>query len=141
MGNVLQPRVRDLLAVTQVQAGELREVGNVLQPHVRDLLAVPQVQADFPVNWFVSEAMLFFCLNLRNGISTKDICMLSCIQGHSYTLPSIVVHLLSTTCSLNILIYTCYVHCTEIKRKKRTMGLARASVGLGGLARPAATIA
>ena len=60
MGNVLQPRVRDLLAVTQVQAGELREVGNVLQPHVRDLLAVPQVQADFPVNWFVSEAMLFF---------------------------------------------------------------------------------
>ena len=45
LGNVLQPRVRDLVTATQVQAGELRELGNVLQPRVRDLVTATQVQA------------------------------------------------------------------------------------------------
>ena len=32
LGDVLQPRVRDVVTAIQVQAGELRELGNVLQP-------------------------------------------------------------------------------------------------------------
>ena len=42
-----QPRVRDLLTRTQVQAGELREKGDVLQPRVR-VSPVFQVQAGEP---------------------------------------------------------------------------------------------
>jgi hypothetical protein len=41
MYNVVQPRVRDVVTLTQVQAGEL---GNVEEPRVRDLRTVLQGQ-------------------------------------------------------------------------------------------------
>ena len=37
MGNVLQPRGRDLVTGIHVQEGKLRELGKVLQPRVRDV--------------------------------------------------------------------------------------------------------